>query len=169
MIILPLTAISSHVFFSIFRALRDVEVDCDDTADEEKMSSLQLYAKLKELDPERADHIHPNEKRKILRSLEIFKSTGQTHGQLLKEQKEVQGGRVLGGPLRFPKEDLAVLWVKCEEKVLDQRCDKRVHQMIAEGLLGELNAFHKVRFRFQRAHHDYMCVELIFSSLNFKF
>ena len=133
-------------FFSLFRTLCDVKVNCD-TVNEENMSSLQLYAKLKELDPERADHIHPNEKRKILRSLEIFKSTGQTHGQLLKEQKELQGGNVLGGPLRFPKEDLAVLWVQCEEKILDQRCDRRVDQMIAQGLLGELNAFHKVIFR----------------------
>ena len=35
----------------IFRALCDVvEDDCDTADEEEKMSSLQLYAKLKELD-----------------------------------------------------------------------------------------------------------------------
>ena len=50
----------------------------------------------------------------------------------------------LGGPLRFTAEELAVLWVQCDQEVLDKRCDKRVDKMISEGLLKELRDFHEV-------------------------
>lgn len=54
------------------------------------------------------------------------------------------GGGLLGGPLRFPKEQLAVLLVQCDQEVLDQRCDERVDKMIQQGLLDELKSFHQV-------------------------
>ena len=129
----------------------------------------ELYAKLKEVDPLRADHIHISERRKILRSLEVFETTGRPHGEIIEEQRNQMGGSVLGnfmqfllhictysfiimiylifvgGPLRFTAEELAVLWVQCDQEVLDQRCDKRVDKMISEGLLKELRDFHEVR------------------------
>ena len=38
--------------------------------DDEGLDNLQLYEKLKAIDPERAGELHPNERRKIIRSLE---------------------------------------------------------------------------------------------------
>ena len=38
--------------------------------DDETLDNVQLYEKLKEIDPERASELHPNERRKIARSLE---------------------------------------------------------------------------------------------------
>jgi tRNA dimethylallyltransferase len=72
-------------------------------------------------------------------------SEGTPHSQILEDQKQLDGGGLLGGPLRFPLDQLAILWVQCDQSVLDQRCDKRVNSMIQEGLLSELKAFHKVR------------------------
>jgi len=109
--------------------------------DNEGLDNLQLYEKLKEIDPERASELHPNERRKIRRSLEVFEEVGKKHSQILEEQR--QNGGLLGGGLRYPMDQLVIFWVQCEQKTLDQRCDKRVDQMIAEGLLGEMQVFHE--------------------------
>ena len=72
----------------------------------------------------------------------VFGEAGKKHSQILKEQR--QNGGLLGGGLRYPMDQLVILWVQCEQKILDQRCDKRVDKMIAEGLLGEMQDFHEV-------------------------
>jgi len=109
--------------------------------DSSDLDTGQLYEKLKHIDPERANELHPNERRKIIRSLQVFEEKGKKHSQILEEQR--QSGGLLGGGLRYPMEQLVIFWVQCEQKILDQRCDKRVDQMIAEGLLGEMQVFHE--------------------------
>jgi len=109
--------------------------------DDEGLDNLQLYEKLKAIDPERAGELHPNERRKIIRSLEVFMEAGKKHSQILQEQR--QNGGLLGGGLRYPMDQLVIFWVQCEQKILDERCDKRVDKMIAEGLLGEMQDFHE--------------------------
>ena len=44
------------------------KISKDDTND--NITTKDLYEKLKDIDPERAEHLHPNERRKILRSLQ---------------------------------------------------------------------------------------------------
>ena len=51
-------------------------------------------------------------------------------------------GCYLGGPLRYT--DAAVLWVQSDQAVLDERCNKRVDKMIEQGMIRELEQFHKV-------------------------
>jgi len=109
--------------------------------DDETLDNVQLYEKLKEIDPERASELHPNERRKIARSLEVFEESGKKHSQILEEQR--QSGGLLGGGLRYPMDQLVIFWVQCDQEILDQRCNKRVDQMIAEGLLGEMQVFHE--------------------------
>jgi len=60
----------------------------------------------------------------------------------LSEQKSLEGGGVLGGPLRYPNS--IVLWVQCDQDVLDKRCDRRVDKMVERGMIQELEDFHKV-------------------------
>ena len=50
----------------------------------------------------------------------------------------------LGGSLRFAEDTLLVLWVQCEQKVLEDRCDRRVDKMMARGMIKELEDFHAV-------------------------
>lgn len=42
----------------------------DDVNEEAEFDSKELYEKLKQIDPERANELHPNERRKIVRSLQ---------------------------------------------------------------------------------------------------
>ena len=55
------------------------------------MDADDLYEQLMAVDPERASQLHPNNIRKISRSLQIFHSTGKTHTALMNEQKEKTG------------------------------------------------------------------------------
>jgi len=50
-----------------------------------------LYDQLMAVDPERADKLHPNNTRKISRSLQIYYTTGQTHTSLIRKQKNQAG------------------------------------------------------------------------------
>ena len=81
----------------------------EDENDDSELSNENLYEKLKKIDPQRANHLHPNERRKILRSLEVFESTGRPHGQIIEEQKQMKGGSVLGGSLRFSQDQLGMV------------------------------------------------------------
>lgn len=105
--------------------------------DNNSVETLALYKLLQTVDPERAEQLHPKERRKIWRSLQVFQQHGKTHSEFVKEQ-----GGPLGGGLRFPMENICLIEVWSEQEVLDQRCNKRVDKMIAQGLVKELTEFH---------------------------
>lgn len=75
----------------------------------------------------------------------VMEREGRKHSEILADQMASSGGSLLGGGLRYPRDQLAVLWVRCKQSTLDQRCDKRVEQMLTDGLLAELQGFHQVR------------------------
>ncbi|KAA0196336.1 hypothetical protein HAZT_HAZT006905 [Hyalella azteca] len=74
------------------------------------------------------------------RSIEIWENTGVRHSEHLLRQKQMEGGSVLGGGLRFS--NTVVLWVTCEQEVLNKRLDNRVDEMLQKGLIAELLDFH---------------------------
>ncbi|XP_024886056.1 tRNA dimethylallyltransferase isoform X1 [Temnothorax curvispinosus] len=103
-------------------------------------SNEELHRRLMEVDPEMACKLHPNNRRKVIRSLEIFHQHGKTHSELLKAQRNA-GGCGLGGPLRYPNS--IILWLRCNKKVLDKRLNDRVDGMMEAGLVQELLDFHR--------------------------
>lgn len=107
--------------------------------DEHLLSSEELHKKLKLLDPNMARRLHPNNKRKILRSLEVLYLKGRKHSEILEEQQRISGSKS-GGGLRFP--EAIILWLQCDQKILDERLNKRVDSMMEEGLVQELLDFH---------------------------
>ncbi|XP_025990811.2 tRNA dimethylallyltransferase isoform X2 [Solenopsis invicta] len=129
-------------------------------------SNEELHQRLMEVDPEMARKLHPNNRRKVIRSLEIFYQHGKTHSELLKAQRNA-GGCGLGGPLRYPNS--IILWLRCNKKVLDSRLNDRVDGMMEAGLVRELLDFHR-RYNEQRIKSntspDY--TKGIFQSIGFK-
>ncbi|KAI4942958.1 hypothetical protein J4E86_009905 [Alternaria arbusti] len=112
-----------------------------------------LHTKLREVDPIMADRWHPNERRKIKRSLEIYLRTGKPASQLYKEQKlqrEASAAQADGttsdtrSGLRF---ETLVFWVHANKDVLHRRLDGRVDKMIARGLLSEVEELSSFRER----------------------
>ena len=98
---------------------------------------LSDYEKLQKLDPIHAQTLHPNDSRKINRSLEIYREYGTCHSTLLDQQH--QGCNDIRGKLRW---DGALLFsIESDQKVLDVRLDRRVDKMIELGLCSELDEF----------------------------
>lgn len=104
------------------------------------MSTAELHKHLQSIDMSSANRIHPNNRRKIERAIEVYQSTGRTLTSKLLEQRQQPGGNRLGGPLRYPHTIL--LWLRCQQEVLNERLDKRVDGMLQQGLLRELRQFH---------------------------
>ncbi|XP_032454554.1 tRNA dimethylallyltransferase isoform X4 [Nasonia vitripennis] len=129
-------------------------------------SNEELHKKLMEVDPEMASRLHPNNRRKVIRSLEIFEQHGTTHSEILRQQR-LAGGSALGGPLRH--ENSIILWLTCNRDVLDRRLDARVDSMLKADLVQELLDFHE-RYNKDRIQKnesaDYS--KGIFQSIGFK-
>uniref|UniRef100_A0A8C5ME42 tRNA dimethylallyltransferase n=1 Tax=Leptobrachium leishanense TaxID=445787 RepID=A0A8C5ME42_9ANUR len=106
----------------------------------EQLDSHELHARLRNVDPEMASKLHPHDKRKVARSLQVFEESGVSHTEHLKRQQE-EGGGPLGGALRYPNP--CILWLHAKQEVLDSRLCSRVDEMLDLGLIEELKDFHK--------------------------
>ncbi|KAM3595812.1 uncharacterized protein V6R79_003242 [Siganus canaliculatus] len=132
----------------------------------EKLGGAELHERLMKVDPKMAAMLHPNDKRKIARSLQIHEETGIPHSRWLEEQREQEGGGGLGGPLRYP--DPCIFWLHADMDALDKRLDARVDEMLSAGLIEELRDFH-VRFNQQKVQNDSQDYQHgIFQSIGFK-
>ncbi|XP_039978675.1 tRNA dimethylallyltransferase isoform X3 [Xiphias gladius] len=132
----------------------------------EKLGGAELHKRLAEVDPKMAAMLHPNDKRKIARSLQIHEETGIPHSHWLEEQMEQEGGNGLGGPLRYP--DPCIFWLHADIEALDKRLEARVDEMLSAGLIEELRDFH-VRYNQQKVQDDSQSYQHgIFQSIGFK-
>ena len=86
-----------------------------------------LYQKAKKIDEKAIEKISPNDKKRIIRILEIYKSTGKnkTEQEMESRKKEV-------------KYDYKVFAINIERPILYERINKRVDIMIAQGLMEEV-------------------------------
>lgn len=110
-----------------------------------------ILEKLREVDPVMADRWHPNESRKIQRSLEIYLRTGKPASRVYDEQRikrEIEQNGIDGNQaesstgLRFPT---LLFWVHADKDILYPRLDGRVDKMLAKGLLNEVGELTKFR------------------------
>uniref|UniRef100_A0A8C0CFX1 tRNA dimethylallyltransferase n=1 Tax=Balaenoptera musculus TaxID=9771 RepID=A0A8C0CFX1_BALMU len=79
----------------------------------EKEDGHALHKRLSQVDPEMAAKLHPHDKRKVARSLQVFEETGISHSEFLHRQHAEEGGGPLGGPLKFPNP--CILWLHAEQ------------------------------------------------------
>lgn len=87
----------------------------------------RLYAELQSLDPEAAKKIHPNDKRRIVRALEVRHLTGRPFSSFHEEE-----------PLPEDERPRHVYWLSPPRDWLHERINRRVDQMIADGLIDEV-------------------------------
>ncbi|MBS4199049.1 tRNA (adenosine(37)-N6)-dimethylallyltransferase MiaA [Bacillus sp. FJAT-49732] len=94
------------------------------------MSPLELHNKLKSIDPESANKIHPNNVRRVIRALEIFEQTGKTMTELQSEQKK---------SILY---NTALVGLSMDRDKLYERINKRVDIMVKDGLVNEVKQFY---------------------------
>lgn len=85
-----------------------------------------VHKLLEEKDPEAADKIHPNNLRRVIRALEVCHLTGKTFTQVNQESRHE------------PVYDALILGIDTEREVLYDRINKRVDEMMKNGLLEEV-------------------------------
>ena len=85
-----------------------------------------LHARLQVLDPDAAAQIHPHNVRRVVRALEIVQTTGRSKSEL--EAAAPPPYRILKIGLDRPR------------PLLHERIDRRVHEMMASGLVDEMAA-----------------------------
>lgn len=85
-----------------------------------------LFARLKEIDPEQAARIHPNNHRKVIRALEVYQTTGKTMREIQKENQ--------------PKllYDTLFIGLEMDRPQLYERINHRVDVMMDAGLVEEV-------------------------------
>lgn len=88
--------------------------------------NLFLYEKLKLVDKEIADRLHPNDIFRIVRALEVFEKTGQPISRLQKERTQK------------PNYNVLMIGLTRERNELYSLIEKRVNKMIEAGLVKEV-------------------------------
>ncbi|XP_033729295.1 tRNA dimethylallyltransferase-like [Pecten maximus] len=113
-------------------------------SDQEKYHGIEsdvLYARLKEVDPEMALTLHPNNRRKVIRALEMYDTHNVTLSSVYRAQRSQLSNQAPSGPLRF--HHTCVFWLQSDLPELGKRTDRRVDTMIERGLVDELQDFHQ--------------------------
>ncbi len=98
----------------------------------EQKTNEELYTELKVIDPESALTIHPNNKRRLVRALEVFHLTKEKFSILSKKN-------VKGNNFEFIK-----IGLERNRNNLYKRIDLRVNMMIEEGLIEEVSYLYNI-------------------------
>lgn len=85
-----------------------------------------LHHKLALIDPKSAARLHPNDVRRVIRALEVYHLTGDTLSSRLEEQK------------RQSPYELCIIGLTMDRKILYNRIERRIDQMMELGLLQEV-------------------------------
>ncbi len=84
-----------------------------------------LFDKLKEVDPETAEKLHPNDVKRVVRALEIYEVSGKKKSQQC--DKMISKFDYIAVAIDYPREELY------------ERINKRVNEMFDLGLIEEVN------------------------------
>lgn len=93
----------------------------------EDKGNIYVHNKLKEIDPELAYKLHPNDLRRVIRGIEVYEETGKTTSYFKKKQTET--------PDRYKSLKIGL---HRERSELYKRINQRVDKMIKDGLIEEV-------------------------------
>lgn len=111
-----------------------------------------ILAELRKIDPVMANRWHPNDRRKIQRSLEIYLQTGRKASDMYAQQRSLNSARGNGelleedpgmvdaSAMRFPT---LLFWVHTDTDVLKTRLNNRVDKMFEHGLIKEVETLNE--------------------------
>ncbi|PTX58687.1 tRNA dimethylallyltransferase [Melghirimyces profundicolus] len=99
----------------------------------EERGNHVLHGRLKEVDPQAAERLHPNDRRRIIRALEIHRTTGKPLSEV--QTHDPPPYRMLWIGLTMPR------------KRLYERVNRRVDQMMEAGLLDEVASLYRMGYR----------------------
>lgn len=160
-------------------AERDVEKHDDPRWAILDASPAEMMAELKKIDPVMASRWHPNDARKIRRSLEIYLQTGRKASEIYAEQQShkigalAQGDNITQddgrpsqhGELVYPS---LMLWTHTSRELLSSRLDARVDKMLESGLMQEVAELNSTRDAIEADGVDVDATRGIWVSIGYK-
>ncbi|KAK1441973.1 p-loop containing nucleoside triphosphate hydrolase like protein [Babesia gibsoni] len=93
-------------------------------------TTKQLYKMLKAQDPERATVLHPNDRKRITRSLNIIKTHGKKHSELIETRREFR--KKIGS-----KYDALIFTMQCDPGAHKGLIKRRTRKMFEQGIIDE--------------------------------
>ncbi len=113
----------------------DIETDFSYRKELEEIAQKEglevLYEKAKKIDAKAMEKISKNDKKRILRVLELYHQTGKTKTQLDSESR------------KEPEYDYKIFAINMDRDILYNRINQRVDSMIEKGLIEEVEAIYK--------------------------
>lgn len=107
-----------------YRFEKELETDNSDLL---HFSNDELHKILKKLDPIEADKIHPNNRKRVLRSIQLIRSIGESKTDFLNKQEH-----------KIIYENVKIFYINPNRELLYKRINDRVEKMIDEGLINEV-------------------------------
>ncbi len=104
----------------------DVDLRLRLSARYDREGASTLWEELNTTDPESAALIHPNNKKRLVRALEVQQLTGKTMSELNLESRQLP-----------PLHDFVIFGVTHDRAALYERINRRVDQMLDQGLVEE--------------------------------
>lgn len=101
----------------------------------EEHGAVAVHERLKAIDPESAERIHPNNVRRVIRALEINHCSGKTAGETHANQSP---------DMIY---DTAIVGLTMDRDLLYERINLRVDLMLEQGLLDEVKYFYEQGLR----------------------
>ena len=99
-----------------------------------KISESDLFERLKKVDPQSARVIHPHNKRRIIRALEVYIKNKKTFSYLKKNTESIENKYII-----------KIFALNMEREALYERINRRVDEMFKKGLLAEAKKLYSQR------------------------
>lgn len=109
-------------------ALYDYVFKEESTKDNEylELSNEEIYARLKEVDPKCLEKIHMNNRKRLVRALNVYEKNQKGMSKVIDEQEH----KMLY--------DAKIIGLTCDREALYERIHKRIDMMVEAGLLDEI-------------------------------
>ncbi len=103
-------------------------------AEAERAGTAALHARLAAVDPKTAARLHPHDRRRVIRALEVFEKTGRPISELQRQWASPVFGGAAAEEARAGRAMVGLLWAR---DALYRRIDERVERMFARGFVEE--------------------------------
>ena len=103
------------------------------TAEAEKIGWDGMHQRLMEIDPATGERLHPNDKQRIQRALEVFELTGKSLSEHHQQQQTAEA---------LPYKLLKIALIPEEREWIRELADIRFRKMLEDGFMDEMKALH---------------------------
>lgn len=115
--------------------------------EKEEYGNEYLYDKLKDVDPESAKKMLPQNWKRVVRALEVYQSTGKPIWQHHQEQKNNSEYDFVQIGLRWPREILYDIINNRVDKMIDDGLVEEVRSLLSQGFDKNLNSLNTVGYK----------------------